>query len=101
MCCFMHIGNKSLKEVKPTIQYNPLVPKNKTIVTKLKKHFPKKKNNSLLDHAYLFRVPAISVNVKCFIFPANLMLHREYTHFHIITISSIFQANNIVNTTGL
>lgn len=50
----------NLKEVKPTIQYNQLGPKNKTITL-----------------AYLFRVPAISVNVKCFIFPTNLMSHRE------------------------
>lgn len=93
MCLFMYIGNKPLKEVKPTIQYNPLVPKNKTIVTELKKHFQKKNNNnSLLDHAYLFRVPAISINVKCFIFPANLMLHREYTHFS--------YHHNIINISG-
>jgi hypothetical protein len=65
---------------------------------KLKKYFPKE-NSSLLDHAYLFRVPAISVSAS--FFPANPVLHRGYTRFCIITISSISQANNIVNATAL
>lgn len=51
MCQVLWILVINLKEVKPTIQYNPLGPKNKTVIL-----------------AHLFRVPAISVHVKCFIF---------------------------------
>lgn len=51
MCQVLWILVINLKEVKPTIQYNALGPKNKTIIL-----------------VHLFRVPAISVHVKCFIF---------------------------------
>lgn len=64
----MHIGNKPLKEVKPTIQYNPLVPKNKTIITKLKKHFPPQK----------------------IIHSLTMLIYSEYQQFQLMLSASFF-----------
>lgn len=66
----MYIGNKPLKEVKPTIQYNPLVPKNKTIITELKKHFQKKK--IIIIHSL------------------TMLIYSEYQQFQLMLSASFF-----------
>lgn len=65
----MYIGNKPLKEVKPTIQYNPLVPKNKTIITELKKHFQKK---IIIIHSL------------------TMLIYSEYQQFQLMLSASFF-----------
>lgn len=65
----MYIGNKPLKEVKPTIQYNPLVPKNKTITTELKKHFQK---------------------IIIIIHSLTMLIYSEYQQFQLMLSASFF-----------